>query len=637
MIRFLCAAMVLSSLIATPAQAAATAAPSLTAQDVGPFLDGIMPYAIQRANIAGSVIVVVKDGRIIFAKGYGYSDLAKRAPVVPDQTMFRIGSVSKLFTWTSVMQLVQAGKINLDADVNTYLDFKIPEKYGPTTMRDLMTHTPGFAEVIRDLFVKKPYPLRDYLVNHVPDEMFKPFTTIAYSNYGAALAGYIVQRVSGESYDTYLESHIFTPLGMTHSTFRQPLPQSLAPFMAKGYETAADGKPTPFEIVEAAPAGAGSATGVDMAHFMLSYLQGGQYNGARILSPATIKQMWTRQISPAPGMPGYDLGFYQEDRNGLMIVGHAGDTGVFHSDLHLLPKQHVGIFMSFNSAGTAGAVEQVRTEIFRAILDRYYPYTPAAETTMAHPQPDAARVAGWYQSSRREDRALLLFYAIGQTQVTALPNGEVEVSELRNLAGDQRRWREVAPLYYRQVDGQAHLKFVADSNGNVVSFDSDDFIPVETAQRVNGMKTWGSLKTLITCLIVILLLDLIVGIGTWIARWRLGIKLNMSRGQRWVRALARIGALLFLLEVVAWPGVLSGGQLLSPSLSSAVTLLYVLGVLCILGGIAMIIEALLRIAQGPGGPGGWLVILGKSIVALAAIYGIWVILAFGLANFVTNF
>jgi CubicO group peptidase (beta-lactamase class C family) len=641
MIRFLSTVAALLGIVSTTASLAAAPAqpppPAMTSQDVGAFLDGIMPYAIRRANIAGGVVAVVKDGRLIFASGYGYSDIAKRAPVVPDQTLFRIGSVSKLFTWTSVMQLVQAGKIDLDANVNQYLDFKIPEKYGPITMRDLMTHTPGFSEVIRDLFVKKPYPLREYLVNHIPDEMFKPFTTIAYSNYGAALAGYIVQRVSGEPYATYLQRHIFTPLGMAHSTFVQPLPKSLEPLMAKGYTTAADSKPSPFEVVEAAPAGSGTSTAIDMTHFMLAYLQGGQYRGNRILAPATIKQMWTRQVSPAPGMPGYDLGFYQEDRNGQTIVGHAGDTGVFHTDLHLLPKQNVGIFMSFNSAGTAGAVEQVRTEIFRAFLDRYFPYTAPVERTVSNPKPDAARVAGWYQSSRREDRALQLFYALGQSQVTALPNGEVEVSELRNLAGDQRRWREVAPLYYRQVDGQAHLKFVADSSGNIVSFDSDDFIPVEVAQRVNGLRALGSLKTLLTCFVIILLLNLIIGVGTWIARWRLGLKLDMTRGQRWIRALARIGAAIFLLEFVAWPTILSGSALLSPSLGSTVTLLYVLGVLAILGGIAMIVEALLRIRQGPGGPGGWLVIGGKSLVGLAAIYGIWVILSFGLANFVTNF
>jgi CubicO group peptidase (beta-lactamase class C family) len=617
-------------------------APALTAQDVGPFLDGVVPYAIERGDIAGGVVAVVKDGRIIFAKGYGYADKEKHTPPNPATTLFRIGSVSKLFCWTSVMQLVEEGKLNLDTDVNQYLDFKIPEKYGtPITLRDLMTHTPGFSETIRDLFVAKAknlYPLRTYLIEHMPDRMFPPFKVIAYSNYGAALAGYIVQRVSGEPYATYVADHILTPLGMTHSTFVQPLPKSLATFMAKGYTSASASKATSFEFVEAAPAGSGSASAVDMAHFMLAYLQGGEYNGHRILKPSTIKEMWTHQISPAPGMNGFDLGFYQENRNGLTIVGHAGDTGVFHSDLHLLPEQHIGVFMSFNSLGKAGAVEAVRTAIFAAFVNRYFPYTPPAERSVANPKADAARASGWYQSSRREDRALLLFYAMGQSQVTARPDGTLEVSMLQNLAGDPLRWREVGPLSYRQIGGQFHLKFVTDSQGRVVSWDSDDFIPVETEQRVNGMRTWGSLKFWLTCFLIVLILSLLIGIGTWITRFRLGVKLNLTRRQRWIRALARIGAVIFLIDFVAWPMALSGGDaLLSASLVPILTVLYIIGVLAIIGGLFMIAEAILRIAQGPRSPGGWLVMGGKALLGLGAIYGIWVILAFGLANFVTNF
>src|SRR5580658_2246551 len=176
----------------------------LTAQDAETFYDGLIPYALARGDMAGGVFVVVKDGKILFAKGYGFSDVAKRAPVIPDQTMFRPGSVSKTFTWTAVMQLVQAGKIDLDRDVNAYLDFKIPEKFGkPITMRNLMTHTAGFEDGIDKSFVKKAnelFPLADYMKNYMPARIEPPGKVVAYSNYGASLAGYIVQRLSGESY-----------------------------------------------------------------------------------------------------------------------------------------------------------------------------------------------------------------------------------------------------------------------------------------------------------------------------------------------------------------------------------------------------------------------------------------------------
>ncbi len=420
------------------------------------------------------------------------------------------------------MQQVQAGKLNLDTDVNTYLDFKIPPKFGkPITLRNLMTHSAGFEETARDLLVDKKsqlYPLRDYLIKRMPPRIFPPGKIIAYSNYGAALAGYIVQRVSGEPYDQYILKHILQPLRMQHSSFTQPLPGSLDPFMAKGYTSTAAEKPTPFEFVEAAPAGSGSTTAADMARFMLAYLGGGSYDGGTILSPATVKQMFTVQLPAAPGMNGFDLGFYQENRNGQVIVGHGGDTGVFHSDLHLMLGQHIGMFMSFNSAGKAGAVEAVRVQIFREFLDRYFPYTPPAEATVANPKTDAARVAGWYTSSRRIERALSLVYALGQTSVTARPDGTIEVGMLTDPAGDPERWREVGPLYYRQVDGQAHLKFVADSSGHILYWTSDDFIPVFVFTRVDGLKTMGSIKTLLLCFVAIIVISLLIRLGGWIAR-----------------------------------------------------------------------------------------------------------------------
>ncbi|MGH8213306.1 MAG: serine hydrolase domain-containing protein, partial [Rhodanobacteraceae bacterium] len=186
----------------TTAPAQDNAAPAMTAQDVQTFFDSLVPYALKRGDIAGGVITVVKDGQMLFAKGYGYADVAKRKPVIADQTLFRPGSISKTFTWTAVMQQVAAGKIDLDADVNRYLDFKIPKKFGkPITMRDLMTHTPGFEDTLGEEFLSDPkqlFPIGDYVKRHVPARIFPPGEIVAYSNFGATLAGYIVDRVSGQ-------------------------------------------------------------------------------------------------------------------------------------------------------------------------------------------------------------------------------------------------------------------------------------------------------------------------------------------------------------------------------------------------------------------------------------------------------
>src|SRR6202789_825009 len=232
-----------------PAQSPAT--PRLTQQDIASWADGFMPYALKSGDIAGAVVVVVKDGAVLFEKGYGYSDIAARSPVDPDRTLFRVGSTSKLFTWTAVMQLVEQGKIDLDADVNKYLDLNIPPRDGkPITMRNLMQHTAGFEEQAKGLISSDPEAPRfeALLKQWVPERVFAPGSTPAYSNYGASLAGYIVQRLSGEPFDGYLDKHLFAPLDMQHSSFRQPLPPDLAPLMSKGYEQAS-GEPHGFEFV----------------------------------------------------------------------------------------------------------------------------------------------------------------------------------------------------------------------------------------------------------------------------------------------------------------------------------------------------------------------------------------------------
>ncbi len=636
----LAAIMLLTPSVQAAVQSApANAAPAMTTQDLTSFFAGLVPYALHRADIPGGVVVVVKDGKILFAKGYGYADVKTKRPVDPNTTIFRPGSVSKLFTWTAVMQLVQAGKIDLDADVNQYIDFKIPPYEGkPVTMRDLMTHTGGFEETVRDLLVdnqSEVLPIDVYLKRRLPTRIFPPGKVIAYSNYGATLAGYIVQRVSGEKFEDYIAKHIFAPLDMVHSSFLQPLPANLAPLMATGYLNASEDKTKPFEYVDTAPAGASSSTGIDMAHFMLAYLNGGTYDGYQLLKPATIKEMWTPQVAPEVGLPSFDLGYYQDDFNHLPIIGHGGDTVVFHSDLHLIPSKGIGWFVSFNSAGKDGAVEDVRNNLFKLFLDRYYPYTAPVQATVADPMKDAARVAGFYESSRRVARALAFVYTLGQSQVTANPDGTIEVSSLKNAAGEPFKWREVAPLRYRQVGGDSYVVFGTDANGNVISWATDYFNMVSVEQRVTGLNTMGSVKMLLTIFAGIIVLSLLIRLGAWIARRRLRLSLPLSRNEQILHAVARIGAIAFLIALIGWPMLLSSeAAILSPSLPGKMNVLYVIGVIAVIGALAMIAEAVVRVLRGPGG---WLVRSGEIIVAVAALYAIWFLFAMQFVNFVTNF
>src|SRR5262245_11935481 len=265
---------------------AATAAPlpnqpngpvPLTKADVDVWLDGFLPYALRTGDIPGAVVTVVKDGQLLTARGFGYADVEKKTPVDPERTLFRPGSVSKLVTWTAATQLVEQGKLDLDSDINTYLDFRIPEYDGkPVTLRQLMTHTGGFEEAVKDIIYFDPkhqVPLGEYLKRWTPTRVYEPGTTPAYSNWATALTGYLIERVSHESFDQYLEQHIFMPLGMTNSSFRQPLPPALVPQMASGYKPGKEaGK---FEIIGPAPAGSLSSSGTDMAKFMIAHLAKG--------------------------------------------------------------------------------------------------------------------------------------------------------------------------------------------------------------------------------------------------------------------------------------------------------------------------------------------------------------------------
>ncbi|HWU91776.1 MAG TPA: serine hydrolase domain-containing protein, partial [Sphingomicrobium sp.] len=435
---------VLAGPAAPATSATATTSHDLTKADVDAWLDGFMPYALKAGGVPGAVVVVVKDGQPLTMRGFGYSDVKAAKPVDPNLTLFRPGSVSKLFTWTAVMQQVQAGKINLDTDVNTYLDFKIPPLNGkPITMRNLMTHTPGFAETAKYLikYDTKPDPLGKVLSRAIPDRIYPAGTMPAYSNYGASLAGYIVQRVSGEEFNSYIQHHIFNPLGMAHSTFEQPLPPNLAPLVSKAYQYPSD-KPEPYEVIPMAPAGALASTGADMGKFMIAQLA----NGGPLLNPATAQLMHGRQWNAYSALPGMALGFYHEDRNGLNIIGHGGDTIFMHSDLHLFLDKNVGLFVSMNSAGKNAAVHPLREQLFEDFTDRYFPAPaqnlPTASTAKAH----GKALSGHYVSSRAGGfNFTRLLALLGETKVSVDKDGNMTASTVTDPSGAPRQWREVGP------------------------------------------------------------------------------------------------------------------------------------------------------------------------------------------------
>src|SRR5271170_4953954 len=258
---------------------------NLDQADLQAFFDGIIPMQLERSDIAGASVLVIKDGSVLLQKGYGYADEKAKKPVDPNTTIFRLASISKLFTWVSVMQLQEQGKLDIDTDVNRYLDFEIKPAFGkPITLRNLMTHTGGFEEENRDIIITDPkwaISLRDFEIQNQPKRLFPPGIIPGYSNYGVGLASYIVQRVSGEPFEQYVEEHIFSPLGMTHSTFYQPPPKGFAATPSEGYRDSTEKPPVGFEVFNPVGAGGLSSTASDMGRFGMALLNGGELDGPR--------------------------------------------------------------------------------------------------------------------------------------------------------------------------------------------------------------------------------------------------------------------------------------------------------------------------------------------------------------------
>jgi CubicO group peptidase (beta-lactamase class C family) len=536
------------------------------------FIDGMMAAHMPSRNIPAATIAVVKDGELFFAKGYGYADREEKIPVDPYTTLFRPGSTSKLFTWTAVMQLYERGQLDLDADVNTYLTtFQIPDTFPePITMKHLMTHTAGFEDgglgylIIKDQ--DKLVSMREALEAHMPERVNPPGAWSSYSNWGTALAGLIVEEISGLPFPEYIEKNIFEPLQMEHSTFREPLPADLAPDMAVGYKRE-NGlfEPGYFEFIsDFGPAGALSSTAVDMSHFMIAHLQLGLYGDQRILEEETARQMHSLLFTADPRVPGMAYGFYQEDIHGQPVIAHAGDTVFFHSDLALLTDQDVGLFVSYVTNGG-----HARMELMDAFVARYF---PSEEPPLPEPPEDfverGQKYAGEFRFIRHNwsdiEKLLSMPSAI---KVAVMPDGTLLTG---GIFEEPWRWVEIEPNLFRQIDGGMTLAFIEDDDGAVNHFVFSAF-PFMPAYRL----AWYQAPTFNYLLLGVALVLCVTTLVSFFRRWK--ARKDDPSGARWAARLAALVSALTLVFVIAVTVIVSsaGDDLFSgfpPSLTAALML-----------------------------------------------------------------
>ncbi len=618
------------AVLATVPVSPVEAAPELTQPDADAWLNGFMPFALESNDIAGAVVVIVKDGQVLTQRGFGYADIAARKLVDPATTMFRAGSISKLFTWTAVMQLVEQGKIDLDADVNRYLDFKIPPYQGkPITMRNLMTHTPGFEEAIKGgiRFSGTVPPLSEVLKTLLPARVYAPGSTPAYSNYGAGVASYIVERVSGMPFAEYIERNIFAPLGMTHSSFRQPLPAQLAPFMAQGYPKASV-EPKPYELISIPGAGSLAISAADMAKFMIAHLN----QGAGLMKPETALLMHDPSHVTLPGTNRMALGFYEMQLNGLSSIGHGGDLNYFHSDMWIYPTKNVGLFVSMNSAGEHAATELIRIALFEQFGDRYFPAPDrAAPVELPTAKEHARMLAGNFISSRGFFTNFIdVLNFVGQVHVGLDKDGRPLVPAI--LGGDPKKWIEVEPFVWQDAYGHARLGAKVE-NGRVVRWSINPVSPFMVWDRAPWYRDAAWLMpSFVAALVIIALTALSWPVGA-IGRRRFGAVMALSgsdlKAYRWARAFSW----LVLAAFAGWAWLFSSFDS-DANLDAAIWLLEFAGTI---GFIGLCGAALFNLQRVWRSNRGWFAKLWGTLLVLAALLTLWVTLSFHLIHFGTHY
>lgn len=449
------------------AVAGGTAGPDDPAE-LSAFVDPLFARHLAEYKIPGAILAVVRDGKVLLQKGYGVADHASQTPVDPHRTLFSIGSTTKLFTGTAVMQQVEQGKIDLHADINQYLKgFQIPPTYPePITMAHLLTHTAGFDESVLGMAARtdaEVEPLGSYLARTLPRRIRPPGQEHQYSNHGISLAAQIVEQVTGTPFAQYVEEQILRPLGMRRTTMG--LPPDLAPDLAT-HHLYLGGRyvEEPVWHLHLAPAGSLKATGADMARFMIAHLQNGAYEGARILGEATARQMQQQQFTHHPRLPGMAYTFMERIRGEQRAIEHGGDVAGMSSLLLLVPDGNWGFFVSYNSNGGGRA----REELANALLDHYAPTpVPAAPAPPGGFSQRAARFTGTYQPNRYERTTMAKLQNLSPGwRVTANPDDTLTLT----WPGGTRppvRLVEVEPLLFQSEDGRTRYAFGADEAGRI--------------------------------------------------------------------------------------------------------------------------------------------------------------------------
>ena len=586
----------------------------LTAEDVNAWLDGKLPDALKNGDIPGAVVSVVKDGQVVTTRGYGWADTGisggRPVAVDPQTSLFRVASVSKIPTSIAAMQLVEQGKVDLDADISAYLDFEIERRFDePLTLRHLLTHSAGFEEQIS---LTPGTDLEAYVKTDSPVQVFAPGTTPGYSNYGMALAGYIVQRVSGQPFEAYVREHVLEPAGMTSSTYEQPLPEGLTGSLGPGYTST--GEEVPFELMGDFPAGSLTVSAPDFAAFMNAQLS----RSPKLLREETWEQMWSPGLGEdklgnraKAGEMG--LGYFDLSRHGRRVVGHGGDNQGWHSQFELYPEEKTGIFISYNGDGNESSMT-LREDLAQGFADRYFPGDAVKASGSKDSAERARQVAGSYVPSRTFWTTFLSAWMPAYSSVSIEHTGDGK------LKVDKAQYVEVEPWVWRQVDGWGAIAAQV-KDGKVVSLSMGPaftLLPMTPVQQALA-PVFG------VCLVLLLVVTVAWPVGALRRRRALRGGQEVGAPVPWWTRVARGGGALALAAQLTWilllatisKGLSSNGSLtwLVP-VARCAQVLQALGVVAIIPAAADLVMSLRRRA-------GWRRITMSAVLLSALVALAW--------------
>ena len=445
------------------------------------FIDSYLAEMMEANHIPGVAFTAVKDGEVFFSKGYGYANLEEQIPFDPQETLLTTASLGKTFTSLGVLQLYEQNLIDLNEDVRPYFtEFQLETSYDqPLTFEHLLTHRDGFeARMIGvgALTEDDLLPLGELLETYTPTQLYPPGKYMTYGDTAANLSGYLLQQISGMPFEDFMAVNILDPLGMASSTFYQILSEQDSKRLASGYEYhEGELHALPLMFIRYAPAGGLRTTATDMTHFMLAVLNGGEYEGVRVIEADTLDLYFTQQYAPAPGMPGMTYGLFEHFENGQTVLLRDGDGVGTRTRMFLLPEYDLGFFISYNSGDS-----KLRLDVVTAILDRYFP--PSDDQTPLPVEDYHARArqfAGTYQPMQADVSTFgkSMFFFSQLVEVSATDEGYLSIVTT-GMGGEQSSvlggfegttlWVEVEPLYFTQLDGKGSLRFIADESGQII-------------------------------------------------------------------------------------------------------------------------------------------------------------------------